>query len=88
MNTEAKTKTSKISLWKSHKADSKATHYGSLEITPEVIQFLSNAEPNEYGMVKLDVLLFKNDRGGEKVPGWVGYVNPPKDGAPVTDDEF
>lgn len=85
---ETKTKPSKISLWKSRKPDSKATHFGKLEITPEVIQYLSTAKLNEYGVVTLDVLVFKNELGGDRAPGWGGYVNPPKDGAPVTDDEF
>lgn len=88
MNTETKTKTSRISLWKSRKADSRATHYGSLELTPETIQYLASAEPNKFGMVKLDVLIFKNDRGGEKAPGWAGYVNAPKDRPNTEREEF
>lgn len=86
--TETKTKPSKISLWKSRKPDSKATHFGKLELTPEVIEYLSSARPNQYGVVTLDVLIFKNELGGDKAPGWGGYVNPPKDEPTVTEDEF
>lgn len=82
---QARTKTSKIALWKSRKPESKATHFGKISLNAEAIAYLAEATPNAFGEVELDVLLFKNDRGGHNAPGHKGYVKPPR--SQQTDEE-
>lgn len=85
--TKTKTKTSKIALWKSRKPG-KATHFGKISLNAEAIEYLSSATPNAFGEVELDVLLFKNDRGGHNAPGHKGYVNPPRNKQNEEEPEF
>lgn len=81
----SKAQTSVASLWKNKKEDSKLRLYGTLQLSGELIQQLTETEPNEYGQFELKIALFRNDSDNSKAPILKGRIELPQI---EVDDEF